>query len=161
MTHDLKKSFISYSHRDERFREQLQEHLHALERRGLIEVWQDRSIAPDEVWEGAISENLETAGIVGDIVLDPGHGGSDTGAVNKTYNLKESEEVLKVATPSKGLLVADGHTVCMTRTTNSETLSNNDRYTYANTTGAKILVSIHMNGSSNPATDYTTTLLGK
>lgn len=64
MTHDLKKSFISYSHRDERFREQLQEHLHALERRGLIEVWQDRSIAPDEVWEGAISENLETAGIV-------------------------------------------------------------------------------------------------
>jgi N-acetylmuramoyl-L-alanine amidase len=97
----------------------------------------------------------------GDIALDPGHGGSDTGAVNKTYNLKESEEVLKVATLSKGLLAADGHTVCMTRTTNSETLSNNDRYTYANTTGAKILVSIHMNGSSNPATDYTTTLLGK
>jgi N-acetylmuramoyl-L-alanine amidase len=94
-------------------------------------------------------------------VLDPGHGGSDTGAVNKTYNLKESKEVLKVATISKGLLEADGHTVCMTRTTNSETLSNNDRYAYANTTGAKILVSIHMDGSSNPATDYTTTLFGK
>ncbi|MBA2783798.1 MAG: N-acetylmuramoyl-L-alanine amidase, partial [Actinomycetota bacterium] len=42
-----------------------------------------------------------------------------------------------------------------------ETLSNNDRYTYANSTGADILVSIHMNGSSNPSTDYTTTLFGK
>jgi N-acetylmuramoyl-L-alanine amidase len=103
----------------------------------------------------------QDAACKGDIVLDPGHGGSDTGAVNKTYNLKESEEVLKVATISKGLLEADGHTVCMTRTTNSETLSNNDRYTYANTTGAGILVSIHMNGSSNLATDYTTTLFGK
>jgi len=73
----------------------------------------------------------------GDIVLDPGHGGSDAGAVNKTYNLKESEEALKVATLLKGLLEADGHTVCMTRTTNSETLYNNDRYTYVNTTGQR------------------------
>jgi N-acetylmuramoyl-L-alanine amidase len=103
----------------------------------------------------------QDTGCKGDIVLDPGHGGSDTGAVNRTYGLKESEEVLKVATLLKALLEADGHTVCMTRTTNSETLSNNNRYTYANTTGAKILVSIHMNGSSNPATDYTTTLFGK
>jgi N-acetylmuramoyl-L-alanine amidase len=100
-------------------------------------------------------------GCRGDIVLDPGHGGSDTGAVNKAYNLKESEEVLKVANILKGLLVEDGYAVCMTRTTNAETLSNNDRYTYANSTGARILVSIHMNGSTNPATDYTTTLFGK
>ena len=49
----------------------------------------------------------------------------------------------------------------MTRTTNSETLSNNDRYTYANTTGAEVLVSVHMNGASDPSTDYTTTLFGK
>jgi N-acetylmuramoyl-L-alanine amidase len=48
----------------------------------------------------------------------------------------------------------------MTRTSNSQTFSNNDRYTYANTTGANILVSIHMNGSTNPSTDYTTTLFG-
>ena len=64
MTHDPIKLFISYSHRDERFREQLQEHLHALKRRGLIEDWQDRRIAPGQEWEGAISENLEAAGIV-------------------------------------------------------------------------------------------------
>ena len=49
----------------------------------------------------------------------------------------------------------------MTHTSNSETLSNNDRYTYANTTSARILVSIPSNGASNSSTDYTTTLFGK
>jgi N-acetylmuramoyl-L-alanine amidase len=50
----------------------------------------------------------------------------------------------------------------MTRTEGEDpTLSNNDRYTYANTTGARILVSIHMNGSTNTSADYTTTLYGK
>jgi hypothetical protein len=37
----------------------------------------------------------------------------------------------------------------MTRTTNAQILSNNARYTYANTTGPSVLVSVHMNGSSN------------
>ena len=97
----------------------------------------------------------------GTVVLDAGHGGTDSGAVNKTYGLTEKAETLKVAYALKALLVEDGYSVCMTRTTNEETLSNSDRYTYANTTGAKILVSIHMNGSTNAATDYTTTLFGK
>jgi len=100
-------------------------------------------------------------GCEGTVVLDAGHGGTDSGAVNKTYGLTEKAETLKVAYALKALLVEDGYSVCMTRTTNEETLSNSDRYTYANTTGAKILVSIHMNGSTNAATDYTTTLFGK
>jgi N-acetylmuramoyl-L-alanine amidase len=100
-------------------------------------------------------------GCKGDIVLDPGHGGTDKGAVNSMYGLTEKAENLKVAYDLKTLLKQDGYTVCMTRTTNEETLTNNDRYTYANTTGAKVLVSIHMNGSTNSATDYTTTLFGK
>ena len=97
----------------------------------------------------------------GDIVLDAGHGGTDSGAVNKAHGLTEKAETLKVAYELKALLVGDGYSVCMTRTSNSETLSNNDRYAYANSTGARVLVSVHMNGSSNPATDYTTTLFGK
>ncbi len=40
-------------------------------------------------------------------------------------------------------------------------LSNSDRYSYADTTGAETLVSVHMNGSSNSSADYTTTLFGK
>ena len=72
----------------------------------------------------------------------------------------EKEQTLEVARRLETLLEADGHPICMTRT-GDETLSNNDRYTYANTTGAEVLVSVHMNGSSNSSTDYTTTLFGK
>jgi N-acetylmuramoyl-L-alanine amidase len=96
-----------------------------------------------------------------EVVLDAGHGGTDSGAVNTQYRLTEKEETLKVANLTKSLLEADHITVCMTRTSNSETLSNNDRYTYANTTGARVLVSVHMNGASSSTTDYTTTLFGK
>jgi N-acetylmuramoyl-L-alanine amidase len=97
----------------------------------------------------------------GKVVLDAGHGGTDSGAVNTKYGLTEKAQTLNVANRLKALLEGDGCTVYMTRTSNSQTLSNNDRYTYANTTGANILVSIHMNGSTNPSTDYTTTLFGK
>jgi N-acetylmuramoyl-L-alanine amidase len=105
--------------------------------------------------------DAQEVGCKGQVALDPGHGGTDSGAVNNTYKLKEMEQTLDVANRTKALLVRDGYSVCMTRTTNSETLSNNDRYTYANTTGARILVSIHMNGASNASSDYTTTLFGK
>jgi len=97
----------------------------------------------------------------GKVVLDAGHGGTDSGAVNTKYGLTEKEQTLDVANRLKVLLQGDGCTVYMTRTSNSQTLSNNDRYTYANTKGANVLVSIHMNGSTNPSTDYTTTLFGK
>jgi N-acetylmuramoyl-L-alanine amidase len=97
----------------------------------------------------------------GTVLLDPGHGGTDPGAVNTKYGLTEKEQTLVVANRLRSLLVADGCTVYMTRTLNSQTLSNNDRYAYANAKGADVLVSIHMNGSTNPSTDYTTTLFGK
>jgi N-acetylmuramoyl-L-alanine amidase len=103
----------------------------------------------------------QDANCKGQVVLDAGHGGTDSGAVNARYNLTEKGQTLNVANRTKALLEADGYSVCMTRTLNSETLSNRDRYAYANTTGARVLVSIHMNGASNTSTDYTTTLFGK
>src|SRR5215203_5348645 len=107
--------------------------------------------------------SAQDEGCKGDIVLDPGHGGTDPGAVNNAngHHLTEKAENLKVALDLKALLMEDHYDVCMTRTTNDETLSNNDRYTYANTTGARVLISIHMNGSSSSTADYTTTLFGK
>jgi N-acetylmuramoyl-L-alanine amidase len=103
----------------------------------------------------------QDANCKGQVVLDAGHGGTDPGAVNAKYGLTEKEQTLNVANRTEALLQADGYAVCMTRTSNAETLSNSDRYTYANTTGAKVLVSVHMNGASNATTDYTTTLFGK
>src|SRR5215212_5634740 len=95
------------------------------------------------------------------IVLDPGHGGSDSGAVNGTYGLKEKEQNLIVAKDYLApLLTNSGATVYMTRTEDVYR-SNSDRYTYANSTGADVLLSVHMNGSANTGTDYTTVLYGK
>lgn len=108
----------------------------------------------------ALPAGARETGCRGQVVLDAGHGGPDSGAVNAKYGLKEKEQTLDVARRLEVLLEADGHAVCMTRT-GDETLSNNDRYAYANATGAEILVSVHMNGSSDPGTDYTTTLFGK
>jgi len=58
------------------------------------------------------------------------------------------------------LLEADTASVVMTRSDDS-TLSNNDRYTLANNSGGEVLVSVHLNGSSNPSTDGTQGLYGK
>src|ERR687890_818332 len=105
----------------------------------------------------------QEAGCSGKVVLDAGHGGTDYGAVyreNSTYELREKDQTLNVAKRLRALLEYDGCTVYMTRT-DDRTLSNNDRYTYANTTGADVLISIHMNGASTSSTDYTTTLFGK
>ncbi len=56
--------FISYSHKDERFREDLEAHLKLLQRGGLIEMWHDRQIGPGTEWKGAIDGNLDRADIV-------------------------------------------------------------------------------------------------
>jgi len=49
------------------------------------------------------------------ICLDPGHGGTDPGAVNELFGLKESEINLDVSFALKGLLESDGATVVLTR----------------------------------------------
>lgn len=96
-----------------------------------------------------------TTGLLSDqvICLDPGHGGSDPGAVNEAYNLEEKEINLDVAYAVKALLEADGaDEVVMTRT-GDDSKSNSDRYTFANEQGADILVSIHTNSVlKNPDT---------
>ena len=102
----------------------------------------------------------------GNVVLDPGHGGTDSGAVNATYkDLKEKDQTLKVANKLRDLLELDGCTVHMTRTTD-QSLTNTQRADKANTfkanyPGEYVLVSIHMNGSTDDRVDYTTTLFGK
>jgi TIR domain-containing protein len=59
-----KKLFISYSHRDERYREQLVTHLAGLRRQGIIADWHDRKIAGGEEWRDAIDRNLDEADCV-------------------------------------------------------------------------------------------------
>lgn len=133
----------------------------------------------------AAGAGAQTLSLVGKIVvIDPGHGGNDFGATNKAYGLKEKEQNLDVAYKLRELLYREGAAVVyMTRGGDPSKLgatkdpgddfyaddanpSNTQRAEAANSVkvngkGADILVSIHMNGSTNPDLDYTTTLFGK
>lgn len=56
--------FFSYSHVDERYRNELEKHLKTLQRQGLIESWHDRRVAPGEDWANRIDEELRRADII-------------------------------------------------------------------------------------------------
>jgi hypothetical protein len=59
-----KKVFISYSHKDELFKEDLDEHLSLMKRNGIISVWHDRKILAGSKWGTEIDDNLEQADII-------------------------------------------------------------------------------------------------
>lgn len=56
--------FFSYSHKDEIFRDQLEDHLSMLKRQGLIKPWHDRKITPGDEWQGEIDANLASADLI-------------------------------------------------------------------------------------------------
>jgi hypothetical protein len=58
------KVFCSYSHRDERLRDRLEEHLSSLKRAGLIESWHDRRITAGKEWARQIDSHLDSAQII-------------------------------------------------------------------------------------------------
>jgi N-acetylmuramoyl-L-alanine amidase len=93
------------------------------------------------------------------ICLDPGHGGTDPGAVNEAYGLLEKDINLDVAYRLKALLEGDGATVVMTREDDASK-SNSDRYTFCNDEQATILVSIHTNSVTDPTWDGAMALYG-
>ena len=67
---------------------------------GLIALMLAASVAPPSRATGPLS------GVK--VCLDPGHGGSDPGAVNEAFGLFESEINLDVSFALKGLLEGDG-----------------------------------------------------
>lgn len=82
------------------------------------------------------------------IFLDPGHGGSNPGAIG-VNGLKESEVTLDVALKTGRLLQAEGYTVNFSRTSQIN-VSLQERARLANTWGADYFVSIHCNSNVNP-----------
>jgi hypothetical protein len=58
------KVFFSYSHRDEDLRNELEIHLSALKRQGVIETWYDRRISAGKDFGKEIDSNLEDADII-------------------------------------------------------------------------------------------------
>lgn len=56
--------FISYSHKDEGLRADLDSRLKIMQASGWIDVWHDRSIVGGDDWKNKIDENLERADII-------------------------------------------------------------------------------------------------
>ena len=80
------------------------------------------------------------------LVLDPGHGGAQVGSRCLTGNRFEKEFTLDWALRLKPLLEAQGWTVTLTRTNDSE-LSLTDRVRMAETQQAGLFISLHFNSA--------------
>jgi N-acetylmuramoyl-L-alanine amidase len=80
------------------------------------------------------------------IVIDPGHGGKDPGAVHK--NIKEKDIVLKAAKKVAAKLKKNGYNIIMTRT-EDVFIPLKDRTKIADSAKADLFVSIHCNAAPN------------
>lgn len=93
-----------------------------------------------------------------DVVIDPGHGGSDSGAISGIY--REDEIVLDCSLELKKKLEDLGLKVLLTRDGTEgkqydmyNIYDKDGRVTMANESGAKILVSLHLNSNESDFVD--------
>lgn len=82
------------------------------------------------------------------IVIDPGHGGYDSGATGRILNVKEKDVNLEVSLKLKKLLENEGFKVYMTRDDDNY-IGLYDRPAIANELGADAFVSVHANSAGN------------
>ena len=82
------------------------------------------------------------------IVIDPGHGGKDPGALGRGDS-KEKYIVLSISEKLREVLTRKGYTVLMTRDTN-RFIPLKERTAFAIQRKADLFLSIHANGSENP-----------
>lgn len=128
---------------------------------GIIEVT-DVNKAEEEIVNGVASQPAimsvdefsrhATGGMT--ICLDPGHGGSDSGA--NAFGTKESDLTLKIAQYCKEELSKYDVNVVMTRTTDTRlseeaAMDLKNRVEVAKKAGASYFISIHINSAANSA----------
>ena len=84
------------------------------------------------------------------VVIDPGHGGSDPGAISVSGEVSEKQLSLELARELRDKLVERGRVrVAMTRD-DDRYLSLEQRAEVARRTGASLFVSLHMDSAPNP-----------
>ena len=102
---------------------------------------------PEELRE---SEQLRRAGpaLAGKlVVIDPGHGGDDHGI--EAHGLTEADIVTELAGKVEGRLSAAGAQAFLTRGPDGA-LADDDRVRFANAAEADLVVSLHIDGDTNP-----------
>lgn len=113
--------------------------------------------------KGFIITSVSSTGLV--ICIDPGHGGSDPGAVNRSQGVHEKTITLDIAKRLKALLKKEGWTVVMTRTTDRDVTYPGspdaeelyERSRIANDLNAHVFMSIHCDASNSSSTNGVTT----
>jgi N-acetylmuramoyl-L-alanine amidase len=80
------------------------------------------------------------------VMLDPGHGGRDPGAISVETRTRESDMNLDMAFRVERFLVADGNTVQLTRR-DDRYISLSERPRMAQAWGADLFISIHFNSA--------------
>jgi len=117
------------------------------------------SLPTQEVVPEAVLRNLEMdrqKWRIDTIVLDPGHGGRDPGAIG-TEGVREKDITLQVALRLKKLIEKDlGLRVVMTRE-NDAFVKLEDRTAMANSAQGKLFISLHCNANKSRRVDGTTT----
>lgn len=101
------------------------------------------------------------------IVIDPGHGGSDPGAMR--HGVYEKDLALDMARRLRDVLVERGWQVQMTRDSDVDVYAPNDsardelqaRDNLANNAGARLFISVHVNSFINSGPSGTTTYYSK
>ena len=81
------------------------------------------------------------------IVIDPGHGGKDHGAINRAFNLNEKTIALDISNKLATILKTKGYKVTLTRTTDTF-VDLKTRGALANKWGGQMFLSIHCNAAS-------------
>src|SRR5215212_11729633 len=94
------------------------------------------------------------------VMLDPGHGGDDPGAVNEAAGLVEREVVLDIAHRTEALLEEAGYSAALTRSDSATGYANTPRGVIANACHAFVYVSIHLNSFDEPEPNYAKTFWG-
>jgi N-acetylmuramoyl-L-alanine amidase len=117
--------------------------------------------APAMAEHGPWQEGLTCPAGTAEVVLDPGHGGGDPGAVNEAFGLHEDDLVLAIAARVAELLQAEGITVALTREDDVVELGNSARGDIANLCAARVFVSIHLNGSTDPDANFAQAFWGE
>jgi N-acetylmuramoyl-L-alanine amidase len=93
------------------------------------------------------------------VCLDPGHGGSDPGAVYG--GLSEKHLNLDIAQRVEAALAATNKYVTKLTRTGDTALGNSDRAAICNAFGAQVVLSIHLNASTDRNVDYVWFFYGK
>src|SRR5215217_1101226 len=94
------------------------------------------------------------------VMLDPGHGGDDPGAINEAAGLVEREVVLDIARRTESQLEEAGYSAALTRSDNATGYANTPRGVIANDCQAFVYVSIHLNSFDEPEPNYAKTFWG-